>query len=73
MPVTPLEIQLVSTAVVYLIQTGKLIGSEIRDAIHAIFGSSRPDLTEAELDLIAADVEARAEVREALSKAEAGL
>ena len=72
MPVTPLEIQLVSTAVVYLIQTGKLIATEVKDFVHAVFGA-QPGRTEAELDAISADVQSRAEVREALSKAEAGL
>ncbi len=70
---TPAAIQLIGTTLTYLISTGKLVASEIKDAIHAIFHAHDPALTNEQLDAIAAAIQDRAEFREALSKAEAGL
>ncbi len=69
---TPATIQLVGTTLTYLIATGKMVASEITAAIHAIFKSHDPALTNEQLDAIAKAIEDRAEFREALSKAEAG-
>lgn len=70
---TPQTIQLVGTTITYLISTGKMVGSEIASAIHAIFRKHDPDLTDEQLDAIASAIQDRAEFREQLSKAEAGL
>ncbi len=70
---TPATIQLVGTTITYLISTGKLVTHEITEAIHAIFRKNDPDLTDEQLDAIAAAIQDRAEFREALSQAEAGL
>ena len=69
---TPAMIQLVGTTITYLVQTGKLVGTEIAHAIRAIFKKHDPLLTDEQLDAIAAAIQDRAEFREALSLAEAG-
>lgn len=69
---TPQAIQLYGSTIVYLIQTGKLVGAEIAHAIRSIFRKHDPDLTDEQLDAIAHAIQDRAEVREALSLAEAG-
>jgi len=69
---TPATIQLVGTTITYLISTGKLVAHEIGDAIRAIFRKHDPELTDEQLDAIAAAIQDRAEFREALSLAEAG-
>ncbi len=70
--INPATVQLMGTVVVTLIETGKLVAHEIAPFVRKIFGRDHVDLTEDELNAIAADVEARAEVREALSRVEAG-
>ncbi len=69
---TPATIQLVGTTITYLVQTEKLLASEIAGAIHAIFKKHDPALTDDQLNAIAIAIQDRAEFREALSLAEAG-
>jgi hypothetical protein len=69
---TPQAIQLYGSTIVYLINTGKLVGTEIVHAIRSIFRHADPTLTDEQLDAIAHIVQDRAEVREALSRIEAG-
>lgn len=70
---TPQAIQLYGTTITYLIQTGKIVGHEIGAMIRAIFRQHDPELTDEQLDAIASAIQDRAEFREALSRAEAGL
>lgn len=69
----PVFISGVSATVTALIATGKLVAAELTPLIKSIFRREHSELTEDELNAIAKDVESRAEVREALSKAEAGI
>ncbi len=68
----PATIQMVGSTVVYLIQTGKLVGTEIAGLVKALMHRHDPALSDEQLDVAAKAIEDRAEVREALSLAEAG-
>ncbi len=68
----PATIQMVGSTVVYLIQTGKLVGTEIVGLVKALMHNHDPALSDEQLDVAAKAIEDRADVREALSLAEAG-
>lgn len=69
---TVTEIQAYGAVVAVLVETGKLVASEITSFVQAVARRNNPDMTPEEMDAAVRDVLGRAEVREALSRAEAG-